>query len=151
MIRQEWNIEQNQKAEQTKKRKRSWPDQRVGLTGSSKLFGRTCGQLGFHVGWLRSYSVFPLGAWLWVSIIVLCVCVLVAQLCLTLCDSIGCSPPSPSVRGILQARTGVGCHCLLQCMKVKGESEVAQLCPTLSDPMHSSLPGSSVHGILHRS
>src|SRR5574341_845152 len=43
--------------------------------------------------------------------------------------------------------TGVGCHCLLQCMKVKSESEVTQLCPTLSDPMNCSLPGSSVHGI----
>ena len=43
--------------------------------------------------------------------------------------------------------TGVGCHFLLQCMKVKRESEVAQSCPTLSDPMDCSLPGSSVHGI----
>ena len=43
--------------------------------------------------------------------------------------------------------TGVGCHCLLQCMKVKSESEVAQLCLTLRDPMDCSLPGSSVHGI----
>ena len=43
--------------------------------------------------------------------------------------------------------TGVGCLFLLQCMKVKSESEVAQLCPTLSDPMDCSLPGSSVHGI----
>ena len=43
--------------------------------------------------------------------------------------------------------TGVGCHFLLQCMKVKSESEVAQLCPTLSDPMDCSLPGSSDHGI----
>ena len=43
--------------------------------------------------------------------------------------------------------TGVGCHFLLQCMKVKGESEVAQSCPTLSDPMDCSLPGSSIHGI----
>ena len=43
--------------------------------------------------------------------------------------------------------TGVGCHFLLQCMKVKSESEVAQLCPTLRDPMDCSLPGSSVHGI----
>ena len=43
--------------------------------------------------------------------------------------------------------TGVGCHFLLQCMKVKGESEVAQSCPTLSDSMDCSLPGSSVHGI----
>ena len=43
--------------------------------------------------------------------------------------------------------TGVGCHFLLQCMKVKSESEVAQLCLTPSDPMDCSLPGSSVHGI----
>ena len=43
--------------------------------------------------------------------------------------------------------TGVGCHFLLQCMKVKSESEVVQSCPTLSDPMDCSLPGSSVHGI----
>ena len=43
--------------------------------------------------------------------------------------------------------TGAGFHFLLQCMKVKRESEVSQLCPTLSDPMDCSLPGSSVHGI----
>ena len=43
--------------------------------------------------------------------------------------------------------TGVGCHFLLQCVKVKSESEVAQSCPTLSDPMDCNLPGSSVHGI----
>ena len=43
--------------------------------------------------------------------------------------------------------TGVGCHFLLQCMKVKSESEVTQSSPTLSNPMDCSLPGSSVHGI----
>ena len=43
--------------------------------------------------------------------------------------------------------TGVGCHFLLQCMKVKSESEVAQSCPTPSDPMDCSRPGSSIHGI----
>ena len=43
--------------------------------------------------------------------------------------------------------TGVGCHFLLQCMRVKSESEVSQSCLTLSDPMDCSLPGSSVHGI----
>ena len=43
--------------------------------------------------------------------------------------------------------TGVGCHFLLQCMKVKSESEVTQSCLTLSYPMDCSLPGSSVHGI----
>ena len=43
--------------------------------------------------------------------------------------------------------TGVGCHFLPQCMKVKSESEVAQSCQILSDPMDCSLPGSSIHGI----
>ena len=43
--------------------------------------------------------------------------------------------------------TGVGCHFLLQCMKVKSESEVAQSRPTLSDPMDCSPTGSSIHGI----
>ena len=43
--------------------------------------------------------------------------------------------------------TGVGCHFLFQCMKMKTESEVAQSCPTLSHPMDCSLSGSSVHGI----
>ena len=47
----------------------------------------------------------------------------------------------------LGKNTGVGCHFLLECMKVKSESEVAQSCPTLCDPMDCSLPGSSVHGI----
>ena len=61
-----------------------------------------------------------------------------------MCDPRDGSPPIPV---ILQARTRVGCHFLLQCIKVKSESEVAQSCPTLSDPMDCSLPDSSVHGI----
>ena len=43
--------------------------------------------------------------------------------------------------------TGVGCHFLLQCMKVKSESEFAQSCLTPRDPMDCSPPGSSIHGI----
>ena len=43
--------------------------------------------------------------------------------------------------------TGVGCHFLLQCVKVENESEVAQSCLTLSDPVDCSSPGSSIHGI----
>ena len=43
---------------------------------------------------------------------------------------------------------GMSCHFLLQCMKLKSESEVTQSCPTLHDPTECSLPGSSVHGIL---
>ena len=43
--------------------------------------------------------------------------------------------------------TGVGCRCLLQCMKGKSESEVAQSCPTPSDSMDCSPPGASIHGV----
>ena len=53
----------------------------------------------------------------------------------------------PRPRDFPGKNTGVGCHCLVQCMKVKSESEVTQSCPTLSDPMDCSPPGSSVHGI----
>ena len=53
----------------------------------------------------------------------------------------------PGPRDSPGKNTGVGCHFLLQCMKVKSESEVAQSCPTLSNPMDCSLPGSSAHGI----
>ena len=67
----------------------------------------------------------------------------------TLCDLIDGSPPgsllcpwdSPG------KNTGVGCHFLLQGMKVKSESEVAQSCPTPSNPMDCSLPGFSIRGI----
>ena len=47
----------------------------------------------------------------------------------------------------LGKNTGVGCHFLLQYMKVKSQSEVTQSCPTLSDPMDCSPAGSSIHGI----
>ena len=43
--------------------------------------------------------------------------------------------------------TGMGCHCLLQCMKRKSESEIGESCPTLIDPMDCGPPGSSIHGI----
>ena len=68
------------------------------------------------------------------------------QSCPTLRDPIDISPPGSAIPRILQD-TGVGCHFLLQCMKVKSESEVAQSCLTLSDPMDCSLPGSSIYGI----
>ena len=66
----------------------------------------------------------------------------------TLCDPIDGSPPgSPRPWDSPGKNTGVGCHFLLQCMKVKSQSEVAQSCPTLRNPMDCSLPGSSGHGI----
>ena len=69
------------------------------------------------------------------------------QSCPTLCDPteptrLRCPWDSPG------KNTGVGCHFLFQCMKVKREIEVAQSCLTLRDPMDCSLPDSSVHGIL---
>ena len=65
-----------------------------------------------------------------------------------LCDIVDSSPPgSPVPWDSPGKNTGVGCHFLLQFMKMKSESEVAQSCPTLSDPMDCSLPGSSIHGI----
>ena len=68
--------------------------------------------------------------------------------CPTLCDPIDSSTPgSPSPWDSPGKNTGMGCHFLLQCMKVKSESEDTQWCLTLSDPMDRSLPGSSVHGI----
>ena len=69
------------------------------------------------------------------------------QSCPTLCNPRDGSPPGFPFSGILQARTRVDCHFLLQCMKVKSESEVSQSCPTLSDPKDCSLPASSIHGI----
>ena len=72
------------------------------------------------------------------------------QSCRTLCDPIDDSPPHrrlPRPWDFPGKNTGVGCHFLLQCMKVKSESEVAQSCPTLRDSMDCSPPGSSIHGI----
>ena len=69
------------------------------------------------------------------------------QLCLTV-QPHGRQPTSlPRPWDSPGKNTGVGCHFLLQCMKVKNESEVAQSHPTLSDPMDCSLPGSSICGI----
>ena len=48
-------------------------------------------------------------------------------------------PPGSSVHGIFPGKsTGVGCHFLLQCMKVKSESEVAQSWSTLYDKTNFS-------------
>ena len=70
------------------------------------------------------------------------------QWCPTLYDPIDGTPPGyPRPWDSPGKNTGVGCHFLLQYMKVKSKSEVAQLCLTLSDPMDCSPPGSSIHGI----
>ena len=70
------------------------------------------------------------------------------QSCLTLCNTHRQQPTRlPRPWDSPGENTGVGCHFLLQCMKVKSESEVAQSCPTLSNPMDRNLPSSSIHGI----
>ena len=69
------------------------------------------------------------------------------QSCPTLCNPRDGSPPGSPIWDSPGKNTGLGCHFLLQCMKVRSESEVAQSCPTLLDPMDCSPPGSSVHGI----
>ena len=69
------------------------------------------------------------------------------QSCPTLCDPRRQPTRLPRPWDSPGKNTGVGCHFLLQCMKVKSESEVAQSCPTLCEPMDCSLPSSSVHGI----
>ena len=66
------------------------------------------------------------------------------RLCATPQTAAHQAPPS---LGFSRQEHWSGLHFLLQCRKVKNESEVAQSCPTLSDPMNCSLPGSSVHGI----
>ena len=71
------------------------------------------------------------------------------QSCLTLWSHRRQPTRLPCPWGSPGKNSGVGCHFLLQCVKVKRESEVVQSCPTLSDPMDCSLPHSSVsvHGI----
>ena len=69
------------------------------------------------------------------------------QSCPTLCDPRRQPTRVPRPWDSPGKNTGVGCHFLLQCQKVKSESEVAQSCLSPSDPMDCSLPGSSVHGI----
>ena len=57
------------------------------------------------------------------------------QSCPTLCDPIDGSPPGCRPWDSPANNIEVGCHFLLQCMKVKSESEVTQSCPILRDPM----------------
>ena len=73
------------------------------------------------------------------------------QSCPTLCDPIDWTmQPTrlPRPWDSPGKNTGVGCHFLLQYMKVKSKSEAAQSCPTLSNSMDCSPPGSPVPGIL---
>ena len=90
---------------------------------------------------INSYKVLSL-----ISILTLYVSRLSFNICIYV--SAHQAPPSQEIAWDSPGKnTGVGCHFLLQCMKVKSESEIAQSCPTLSDPMDCSPPGSAFHGI----
>ena len=84
------------------------------------------------------------GAW-WATVLLLAA--KSHQSCPTLWDSIDGSLVGSLAWDFPGKNTGVGCHFLLQCMKLKSESEVAQSCLTRGDPMDCSPLGSSVHGI----
>ena len=99
--------------------------------GNVKLFNQSK-----QVGQLLNWSSDP--------ILLLLIHVSRVRLCATPETAAHQAPPS---LGFSRQEHWSGCHFLLQCMKVKSESEVAQSCPTLSDPMDCSPPGASVHGI----
>ena len=69
------------------------------------------------------------------------------QLCPTLCNPIDSSPLGFPSLGFSRQEHWMGCHFLLQCIKVKSESEVPQSCLTPSDPMDCSLPAPLSRGI----
>ena len=101
---------------------------------------------------LRTSKLIPAMAWLTVKSQILESAAAAAakslQSCPTLCDPHRQQPTRlPRPWDSPGKNTGVGCHFLFQCMKVKSESEDAKSYPTLSDPMDCSLLGSSVHGI----
>ena len=97
--------------------------------------------------WGPIRSVSPLSSHVSLHVAVAAAAAKSLQSCLTLCDPIDGSPPGPSPWDSPGKNTGVGCYFLLQCMRVKSESEVTQSCLTLSDPMDCSPSGSSAHGI----
>ena len=106
----------------------------------------------FSHPYMTTGKTIALTRWTFVGKVISLVCFAAAakllQWCPTLCDPTDGIPPGSAHPWDSPGKnTGVGCHFLLQCMKVKSESEVAQSCPILCDLMDCSLPGSSVHGI----
>ena len=107
-----------------------------------KHLWRLCGEKQ-----LLMQSPFQRGSEQWVHLIRLCCCCIASVVSNSVWPHrrqptrLPCPWDSPG------KNTGMGCHFLLQCTKVKSESEVTQLCLTLCNPMDCSLPGSSIHGI----
>ena len=102
--------------------------------------------------YMTTGKTIALTRWTFVGKVISLVCFAAAakllQWCPTLCDPTDGIPPGSAHPWDSPGKnTGVGCHFLLQCMKVKSESEVAQSCPILCNPMDYSLPNSSIHGI----
>ena len=89
--------------------------------------------------------IYTKKSWVWLLLLLLLLLLLSLFSCVRLCATPQTAPyQAPRPWNFPGKNTGVGCHFILQCMKVKSESEVAQSCPTLSN---CSLPGSSIHGI----
>ena len=92
---------------------------------------------------MRPLSGYGLRYYLWTVLLLLPSHISHVRLCATHRQQ----PPGSCPWDSPSKNTGVGCHFLLQCVKVKSESEVTQSCPTLSAPMDCSLPGPSGRGI----
>ena len=93
--------------------------------------------------WMGNYSLNKISK----NSIICCCCYVASVVFDSVWPTDGSPPGSPHPWDSPGTNTGVGCHFLLQCMKVKSESEVTQSCLTLWDPMDCSLRGSSTHGI----
>ena len=103
-----------------------------------------------------NFKVIFIAAWTWLFIYIVSVAAFTGCCCCCWVPSVVSDSVRPHRRQPTRLpcpwdspgkNTGVGCHLLLQCMKVKSESEVTQSCPTLSDSMDYSLPGSSIRRI----
>ena len=120
------------------------PVRQNNLCSRQLMVGGQCGKIFFIPLWMSLGLLFTFDKPIMSQLLLLLSCFSRVRLCATHRRQPTRLPRPWDSPG---KNTGVGCHFLLQCMKVKSESEVAQLSPTLSDPMDCSPPGSSIHGI----
>ena len=122
----------------------------LGLTGLISLLSKGLSRV-FSSTTVQKHQFFSAQASLWPNSPIHTCCCCCRQVTSIVSDSVRPHRQQPTRLHCPQdspgKNTGVGCHFLLQCMKVKSEREVAQSCPTLYIPMDCSPPGSSIHGI----
>ena len=122
----------------------------LGLTGLISLLSKGLSRV-FSSTTVQKHQFFSAQASLWPNSPIHTCCCCCRQVTSIVSDSVRPHRQQPTRLHCPQdspgKNTGVGCHFLLQCMKVKSEREVAQSCPTLCIPMDCSPPGSSIHGI----